>query len=301
MKRNFFPMVPVLLLCMAAAAVFAGTGKTVEKTFSNVKRIKIKLVLGSCEIKKSKDSNVYVRVEYTYKDDDFEARFRETGTSVEMSEKFHDGDNDGGSSNWTLLVPEGINIDFNSATGSLVLEGFQGDIDANTGTGDYEIKDSKGQIELNSGTGELEINDCEGDFDLNSGTGDVILENCTGDFDANSGTGDVEGSNLTIASDCSFNSGTGDATVIAPKGDQFDLTVSSGTGDALLDMKGAPLKGSFEFEANKRKGRIICSEKFDIEEEYEEGGSTILKKSFSKGAEPCYSIHTGTGKAELKK
>ncbi len=298
MKRTFTSLVLAVLVLMAASA-FAGAGKTVEKTFSNVKRIKVKLILGDCEIKKSADANVHVRVEYTYDDEEFEARFKEGATALEISEKLHDGDN--GSSHWFLLLPDGIDVDFNAATGSLFIDGFQGSLEANTGTGEYTVKNVKGEIELNTGTGELEISDSEGEFDVNSGTGDVIIENCKGDFSANSGTGDVEGSNMAIEGEGDFNSGTGDATVIAPKGDQFTLSVSSGTGDALLDMKGAPLKGSFEFEANKRRGRIICSEKFDREDEYEDGDNTIVKKSFSKGAGPEYYIHTGTGKAELKK
>ena len=90
--------------------------------------------------------------------------------------------------------------------------------------------------------------------------------------------------------------------VISPKGSGFDLTVSSGTNDAIVDMDGNSFEGYFEFSAQKRRGRIDSPEKFDKEEEYEQGDQIYLRKSFTKGNSITrFYIKTGTGNAKLKK
>jgi hypothetical protein len=125
---------------------------------------------------------------------------------------------------------------------------------------------------------------------------------CEGDFDANSGTGEVEAKNIILDNEGEFNSGTGDVSVISPGGQNFTLEINSGTNDALLDMRGQKLKGYFEFTTQAGSGKIRSSEKFDKEEEYQEGRTTYLKKSFTRGgSNPKYYISSGTGDAELKK
>lgn len=300
--RNFKKIITgaIFFGLLLSGSVFANADKVIEKQYSGKEKIKIKLILGSCLLQKSKDSSIHVKVVHSYDEDDFEAIFREKGKKLILKESLH---GNGGHSKWTVAVPEGVEIDFEAATGDLIIEGTTGiEIDGNTGTGDIEINNVQGKFKLNTGTGSIDAEQCKGEMDLNSGTGRVKIKNSAGNFEANSGTGDVYAEDITIEDDAEFSSGTGDAEVKLPKGSDFDLTISSGTGDAFLDMDGLPIEGYFEFTAHARKGRIASPIEFDTVDEYENGNSDYIRKSFTIGKKtPRYFISTGTGKAKLIK
>ena len=291
----------LILGMMMSFLLFAQEEKEVKKTYDKAKEVRLKLVLGNCLIKKSTDKKIHVRLVYTYEDEKFEPKFQEKRQRVYLQEKFH-GNNPRGYSRWTLSVPDGIEIDFKSATGDLSIENISGDIEGSTGTGNIEIESATGEFDLSTGTGNVEVFDSEGEFELSSGTGDVDINNSRGNFDAGSGTGDVEASNITLEEEGEFSSGTGDAEVTIPKGQDYDLSIRSGTDDAVLHMNGKPVKGYFEFTAHARKGRITSPVKFDKEEEFTEGNNKYLRKSFTKGKKsPRIYIKTGTGRAILKR
>jgi len=231
----------------------------------------------------------------------YEPRMEERRDTLYLEEKMH-GNNPKGYSTWTVEVPDDIEIDFKSATGNLAVAGLNLEIDGSTGTGNIELSQVEGKYDLSSGTGDVEAYDSEGEFEFSSGTGNVEIKNCKGNFDASSGTGDVNAEGLTLEFDGEFSSGTGDAEVSFPDGTDFELRVSSGTDDAILNMNGKQVKGYFEFTCHARKGRIVCPVKFDNEEEYKQNDQTYLRKSFTQGKDtPKIYIKTGTGTAKLEK
>jgi DUF4097 and DUF4098 domain-containing protein YvlB len=300
MKVKIFFVIVFLMLFTFLFNLFAQGKKEIEKTFENKEQVKIELVLGDCLIKSSPDDEIHVRLVYSYNDEYFEAKFTEKSSSLVIREKFH-GQNGNGYSRWTISIPEKSEVEIETATGDINLEGVNGKYEGSSGTGSIEVLDAKGEFEFNSGTGSVIVEGSAGEFDLNSGTGRVKIENCTGEFDANSGTGRVRAHNITIDSEGEFNSGTGDVEVSRPKGKDFDLSVNSGTNDATVDMDGLPIEGYYEFTASARSGDIDCPVDFDTEEEYDDGGET-MRKSFTRGKKsPRYYISTGTGTAELKR
>jgi len=310
----------VFLSFMVSAALLAAPEEKVDKTFGKKDEIRFKLVLGDCQLKKSSDGRIHVHLVYSYEPDmSYEPRMEERGDTLYLEEKMR-GNNPKGYSTWTVEVPDDIEIDFKSATGSLVVEGLKleidgstgtgnielskvnGEYDLSTGTGDIDLNQVKGEYDLSSGTGDVEAYDSEGEFELSSGTGNVEIKNCKGNFDASSGTGDVNAEGLTLELDGEFSSGTGDAEVSFPNGTDFELRVSSGTDDAILNMNGKQIKGYFEFTCQARRGRIVCPVKFDKEEEYKQNDQVYLRKSFTQGKDvPKVYIKTGTGTAKLKK
>jgi DUF4097 and DUF4098 domain-containing protein YvlB len=292
----------VFLGFVVSAALLAAPEEKLDKTFAKKDEIRFKLVLGDCQLKKSSDSRIHVHLVYSYEPDmSFEPRIEERGGRLYLEEKIR-GNNPKGYSTWTVEVPDDIEIEYKSATGSLTVEGLKLEIDGSTGTGDIVLSQVKGEFDLSTGTGDVEASDSEGEFDLSSGTGNVEFKNCKGNFDASSGTGDVMAEGLTIEFDGEFSSGTGDAEVSFPDGTDFELRVSSGTDDAILDMNGKQIRGYFEFTCQARRGRIICPVKFDKEEEYKQNDHTYLRKSFTQGKDvPKIYIKTGTGTAKLKK
>jgi hypothetical protein len=299
--KHMIKMLGLVMLFCLTSLVMAGPDKKIEKSFEAKKKVKIKLALSDCVLKSSTDNKIHASVSYTYSDDEYEVVFRESGNSVTMQEKFP-GDDARGSAEWVVSVPKDIKVDVNSGTGDLILSASQTEIDGNTGTGDIELTDASGEFELNSGTGSLDIQTSEGDFDLNSGTGKVRIKNCKGNFNANSGTGSVEAQKITFTEEGEFNSGTGDVEVIEPTGDDYELTLNSGTGDAVLDFNGAELSGYFEFKAGLDRGRIKADLDFDrVEEHGYNGNGTLVKSVKIKSDTPRFYISTGNGTAELIK
>ena len=300
MKRRTIAVVSILWYGLTLSApLLGGWGEEIEKAYENKKELRIKFVLGDCELKKSTDDKIHVHLVYTYDEGKFEPKFRERGSVLTLREKFY-GDNPNGYSRWTISVPDGLEIDFESATGDFRVEGISGEMDGSSGTGNMELRKVGGEIDVSSGTGNVELMDSKGEFEASSGTGDVLVENSEGTFDVSSGTGDVEASGITIIDEGEFSSGTGDVMVTGPKGENFDLSVSSGTDDAVLRMGGLPIQGYFEFTSHARKGRITCPVAFDTEEEYWEGDELYYRKSFAKGNDTTrFYIKTGTGKAKL--
>jgi len=290
-----------ILLCIVLSnQLFAQRGKIFKESYDTKDRVKIKLVLGDCTIKKSDDSNILVMVNYTYDDDNYEVRVKEKAKSLTLEEKFF-GEDTQGDSEWTIHLPENVEVDFSTATGDLTVENVSVELDANSGTGNLSVSKSNGEFDLNSGTGDVKVNDANGEFDLNSGTGDVEISNSRGEFDVNSGTGDVKGSHLTVEDEGEFNSGTGDAEVTDPKGENFDLSLNSGTGDATLILDDTPLEGYFEFRTTSSRGDIKCPIDFDEESESWDDHDEYVRKSFTRGKKtPRYFISTGSGTAELK-
>lgn len=296
----------LFLTSLMIVPVLAQDEKEIKESFDNPGEVKLKLVLGDCEIIKSKDKRIHVRLVYAYdEDDDFEAIFREQTRRLILEEKFHSRHRNNGPegySHWTVAVPDDVEIDFNTATGDVSVNGVDLEMDGNTGTGDIEITEGKGLFDLNTGTGNIEIANSQGEYDVNSGTGRVEIKDSKGTFDGNSGTGRVTATNITIIDEAQFNSGTGDVIVKAPKGKDFDLSISSGTDDAVLDMDGQKIEGTFEMTCHARKGDISSPVKFDDEEEYWQGDERYFRKTFSKGSSGNrYYISTGTGRAKLKK
>ena len=310
----------IFLGFMVSTALLAAPEERVDKTFGKKDEIRFKLVLGDCHLKKSSDSRIHVHLVYSYEPDmSYEPRMVERGDTLYLEEKMH-GNNPKGHSAWTVEVPDDIEIEFGSATGDLTVEGLiieidgstgtgdidliqvEGEYDLSTGTGHVELSQAKGEFDLSSGTGNVNASDSEGEFELSSGTGYVKIKNCKGNFDASSGTNDVKAEGLTIEFDGEFSSGTNDVEVSFPDGTDFELRISSGTDDAILDMNGKQIRGYFEFTCHERKGRIVCPVKFDKEEEYEQYDQTYLRKSFTQGKDtPKVYIRTGTGTAKLKK
>ncbi len=319
MKRTLGILVLVALVCSLSTVAFAKKTKVIEKTFDGVNELKIETILGDCIIKQGDGDKIIIRVEYTYDDDDFEAKFKERGGSLHIEEDL-DGNDIRGDSEWFITVPAGIVIEFKSATGSLkasglsgeleassgtgnmIIDGYKGEIDLNSGTGNVILAGSKGEFKLNSGTGNVTIEDSDGDFDANSGTGDVQITKASGDFEANSGTGDVEATELELEDYGDFSSGTGNAQIDLPSGKAYELEVSSGTGKATIECGGSDLDAYVEMSMRKRDGKISSSFDFEDEEVYERNDEKYIRKWFTKGdGSRKIEIRTGTGRAKIKK
>jgi len=303
MKKTKALLITVLFIGLITAPAFtAGFEKEAEETFDAKKEVRIKLILGDCRLEKSSDSKIHVHLVYEYDQmENFEFRMEDRERYINLEEDLS-GKNNDGYSRWTVAVPDDTEIEFNSATGNLKIQGLSLEVDASTGTGEIDIMDIKGEVDVSTGTGDVLLENCTGDIEASSGTGNVHVRNCKGNIEASSGTGDVKAAGITLEYEGDFSSGTGDAEVEFPDGKDFELTVSSGTDDAVLMMKGKPIKGYFEFRCHARRGRIISPLAFDSEKQEGEDDDIYLVKSFTKeSASPKVYIRTGTGRAKMVK
>jgi len=290
----------------------------VEKSFDGISSIRLNTASGDCDIQKGSGSQVSVMVEFTYDPDDFELKMEKNGSRLVLEEKFN-ARNMRGSSEWTLLVPDGLDIDFNSGSGSLDLTGLKvdmkfntgsgdadvrnvdGDLNFNSGSGDFEFYEVKGEVRANSGSGDHKLNSVNASVKANSGSGDVDLDRSTGEFKLNTGSGDVEAENISLTQDGNFNTGSGDVEVSLLASLDHDINLNSGSGDAVLDFNGNNIEGIITMKAKKRGGDIRAPFEFDKVEEIEENGEIYIKKTKKIGNKNIeIYVGTGTGTAVIR-
>ena len=298
-KKIIFLSLTIGLFILQNSIAFAE--EEIQKTFDKKKEIEIKCVLGGCEILKSKDNKIHVDLIYSYDEEDFKAEFEERGDKLVIEEEIY-GNNSNGHSHWKIYIPDGMEVDFESATGGLTVEGVDADLEGSSGTGSMTLINIKGEYEVSSGTGSVKLSDSEGEFELSSGTGRIRIEDSKGIFEGSSGTGSVKAENIIIEDEADFSSGTGSVNVTLIKGKDFELNLGSGTGSVELDLGGKKIDGYYEFTTNARNGKIDSPYKFDNEEEFWEGNAEKVKKSFTigKSATRIY-LSSGTGRVKLEK
>ncbi len=304
MRKAFLKKLIILGLILGCSLPgLSQTEKTIEKTFGPKNKIRLKLVLGECSIQKSSDNRIHVNLIYWYEDDIFEPIFREQGTRLYLEEDFHSNRETGdGYSRWTLYVPDDTEIEFKSATGDLQVKDIKTELEGKSGTGNMELLEVTGEFEVKSGTGFITVQNSKGEFELSSGTGNIRIQDTQARFDVASGTGDVKAQNILIDMDASFRSGTGDAEIKEIQGTGYDLSIKSGTGAAELDLNGKSLEGTVEMQCQERSGKIVSDFPFDVEETFTRDNEVYLRKIINRtSSDNRIEIHTGTGKAVLKK
>lgn len=313
MKKSF----TTLLLCLFLIHMSLAQQK-VEKSFDGISSIRLNTASGDCNIQKGSGAQVNVLAEFTYDPEDFEVKMEKDGSRLVLEEKFH-ASSMRGESKWSLKVPDGLDIDFNSGSGKLELSDLKVEMKYNSGSGDATVQNVNGELNFNSGSGDFEFNEVEGEIKANSGSGnhrlnsvnalvkantgsgDVELDRSAGEFKLNTGSGDVEAGNITLTENGNFNTGSGDVEVSLQASLDHDINVNSGSGDAVLDFNGHKIEGNIVMKAKKRGGDIRAPFEFDQVEEIEENGDIYIKKTKRIGNKDIdIYIGTGTGSAVLR-
>jgi len=289
----------VIVLLIAPTLVLAGRRQEETRTFEGVEAIRINTVSGDCVVQKGSGDEVTVEVVWSYSPrDSFEPRFTDRGRVLKLSEDMY-GSNSG-SSLWTLTVPDGVEIRFNSASGGIRISELEGEFSAETASGDIEIDRCRGEFDFSSASGDVEMIECSGDFDLNTASGDIELRACQGDFETSTASGEIDADGVILDEASEFSTASGRAIVTLGATAEHDLRVSTASGRATLDYNGNPIKGYFEFTAKYRDGRIDAPFDFDDEEGYRRWGDRYVRKWFTKEADtPEIFIETASGHAVL--
>jgi hypothetical protein len=295
--------------------------KTVSKSFSGIKKIRMNTASGSCTIRKSADATVKVSVDYTYDEDRFEPRMEQEGDRLVIKETYN-GNSVSGRAQWTITIPDNMSFNYTTGSGDLEATDLTLELDANTGSGNLTFTNVKGNVEGSTGSGDIELSNFNGELRANTGSGDIRAEKCSGELGlncgsgnmrltdnqvsitANTGSGTIRASNMKLDGSSSFNTGSGSVEVTLTASPKFDVSVNSGSGDAALNFNGNPIQGQIIMRYSKKNGRIEAPFEFDKTEEIDNnrGNDVTIEKSVAKGnGTNKIRVSTGSGTAILRK
>lgn len=316
MNRNKYMLMLALLVSFSLHA----QEKNIKKSFSDVTEINLSTASGDCQIIKSTGNKVEVEVVYSYSDDIFKAILEQDGGVLELKEKFERNSNSNGDSKWTLSVPDKMEIDINSGSGNIkaksialklktntgsgdiTLDYASGEIKANTGSGEFSADSFEGSMKINTGSGDVDLTNSKGEFRINLGSGDIEASKLSGEFSMNVGSGDIDTKDIVLTGASSFNSGSGDVRITLESALKNDISVNSGSGNAILDFNGTKVEGEVTMKANKKNGDISAPFEFDEVTEEGNGNQTIIKKTAKIGSSNVkIKIATGSGRAVIEK
>lgn len=309
----------VLVFCLLMITMISNA-QEVTKSFSGVKKIRLSTSGGDCILKKGSSEEVKVELTYTYSTEKFTPVMDKEGSTLILKEQFERGSTSGNST-WTLTIPQNMELDFNTGSGSLKGEGLTLELKSNSGSGNVELKNTdgdfrlnsgsgsviliatKGDVSANSGSGNIEVDGADGEVKANVGSGNIKIYNAKGMFAANSGSGDVKVDKVILTDKSSFNSGSGDVKVALSEAPAYSLSLNSGSGDAILDFGGNKMEGTVVMTANKKNGEIRAPFSFDKTEEIEDGGNQVRIRKTAKLSDKDIQIKigTGSGKAVVEK
>ena len=297
-------MIVILLAVFACSIVpcglsARGRGRT-EKTFDKKPLVEMRFVSGDCKVTRSTDGRISVSVVSKVRPEDaFEPEMTERGDRLLLREHF-DGSSSG-SVRWTVSVPGGTNIRFESASGGIELSGLKSDLKASTASGDIRLSDMEGELELSTASGNIHADNISGRITFSTASGDIEANNTTGEMELSTASGTVRADQVTLTEESSFSAASGDVSVKLAKGAEHDLEASSASGNATVNFDGNPLEGYFELTVKADDGRIACPFKFDNEKQFTRGRDDYVTKSFTKGkSSPKIRISSATGRAELR-
>jgi DUF4097 and DUF4098 domain-containing protein YvlB len=334
-------VIAVMFLELVCGAAFAAGVEEVHKKFEGVKSVSLSTVSGDCVVKTHKSAEVLVDIEYDVEPQgSFRYRMNERGDKLVLEEDWESehGSSMSGEVTWTITLPEGLDIKFSTASGDLSVTGPVGRVKASTASGDIDIVDAKGDMDISTASGDVLLRNAAGAKEISTASGDIRIENSNDDIDASTASGRIEAvggagdmnlstasgeiditdskgafdlscasgeitaKGITIEGESGFSTASGSVEIVLAATSEYDITLSTASGDITLNYNGKPVKGYFEFEARKKRGRISSPYSFDSEEEFEQHGDTYVRKSFSVGGKsPSIYFSTASGSIVLKK
>jgi hypothetical protein len=309
-------------ICLLFLTFYTQAQERITKDFSGIEKISINTSSGDCILKKGNGSEVKVELVHDF-GNGYEPVIEKEGSKLIIKEEFKRGSWNG-SAKWTLTIPDNMDIrfntgsgdfeasnlkfelDMNTGSGDIILSSIKGDLRSNTGSGDVEVSDFDGELKANTGSGNMRLANAVGEVKLNCGSGNIRIKDTNAAISANVGSGDIDASGLTLAGSSSFNSGSGTTEVALAASPKFDISVNSGSGDAILDFEGNKIEGLVVMRANKKNGRISAPFAFDKEEEEQQGSGrwdqTVIKKTAQIGSSNVeIKVGSGSGTAKISK
>jgi DUF4097 and DUF4098 domain-containing protein YvlB len=319
MKKSIFCFLSILLVLKVSSLYPASGENPSSKTFPAKKVVEINTSSGDCIIKGGAVDKITVDLEVKVEPADaFNPEFLERADRLIINEKWYGRSH--GSVIWKITVPVKTEIELETASGDISLEGLTSDVEIQTASGDVTVEQYKGGLELETASGDIILTGCEGEFEissasgdinisriegnieLSSASGDIDIEDSQGGFELETASGDIQAIRLDMQSASEFSAASGDIEIVLSNSPANSLSLSSASGDIILDYNGNPLKGRFEFTTRRHRGEIDAPVTFDKEETSEAHGKEYVKKTFTaSGNEPLITLETVSGQITLRK
>ncbi|MGW8122949.1 DUF4097 family beta strand repeat-containing protein [Roseivirga echinicomitans] len=306
-----------ITLLAFVALVFTTTAfaqERITKTFLGIENVNLTTASGNGTIKRSKNSEVTVTVEYTFDDDIYKPIFEQNGSTLKIDEKFERSRWNRGYARWTLEVPNGIDLNFKTGSGNIEVSGVNINVVARSGSGNIYIQDLEGTVSSITGSGNLEfsnligthngstgsgnirIDRSQGDSDMSTGSGNVRLRDVSGAFKMSSGSGNIIVESAAIKGASGFRTGSGNVEVGLSSALNYDLNLGTGSGNATLNFNGSQIAGEFIMEASS-KNSIQAPFNFD---NASERGRRHVKEAKIGNKNIVVKISSGSGRAVVR-
>jgi Putative adhesin len=152
-----------------------------------------------------------------------------------------------------ITVPANCDVQLNTGSGRVAIQGPSGDIRVRTGSGGIEASDLQGQIALKTGSGGIRAYNLQGSTLIQTGSGGIKLDRLQGSASVRTGSGGIviESSALLRASN--FTTGSGGIVFDGSIDRRSNVEMKTGSGGINLRL---PFDSAFTLDARTGSGGV---------------------------------------------
>ncbi len=293
-------------------------------SFDGANRVEIEGVSGDIAVQSGGGSQITIEVtEDVSPANAFRAEVEQDGSTIRVRENWTRRGR--GSVEWTLVIPEGSDtvIVVETASGDLVADA-DARFEFSTASGDVRLSDMSvvegssfttasgnlvltevsvgDDVKMSTASGDIEFSGVRAGrgFAASTASGNVDVGNSEGVMNASSASGDVRVDEDSLTGPSTYSSASGDVTVRLGAAPEYELEVSSASGDARLE---APFGADFTLIMTKRRDRGDIDSPFEAtsEREFERNGRTYVEQTVVRGSgQPEIRVSTASGSIEVR-
>lgn len=155
--------------------------------------------------------------------------------------------------NFEITVPPTCDIQLNTGSGQVSLQGTSGNIRARSGSGGIEANNLQGQIELKTGSGSIQGDNLQGTAQLQTGSGRITLYEIKGPVTAKTGSGRIEIGRGSLARASRISTGSGSIDFEGTIDPRSNIDMHTGSGGIQLRL---PANSAFILDARTGSGGV---------------------------------------------
>ncbi|MYG00287.1 DUF4097 domain-containing protein [Candidatus Poribacteria bacterium] len=183
--------------------------------------------------------------------DDFKVTFNKEGSNLTIKGEFENGRNywrrqqNDLKIRFQVTVPKKYNVDLNTPSGDLSIEGVTGKVQAQSSAGDITGKNIFGTVNTQTSAGDLRLEKVKGIIFGRSSDGDITLANCQGKVDVKTSEGDIHAETSTQPKhDWNLKSSDGDIvfTLISNLAAEIDAQTKAGSISTDFHVQGTEIQ-----------------------------------------------------------
>jgi len=250
-------------MAVALAGCFAQRGElgTVDRTFTVNGPVRLELTNGAGDSKVTVGSPSEVRIHAEFHVKSWsDSRAQTRANEMKSNPPFSQEGNlirIGGAGlhasavvfNYTITVPPETEIQANSESGDIEVNGVKGPLSVTTGSANVLASNVAGDVHARSGSGTISLASIQGQAQATSGSGDITVANVHGDVRIQTGSGAIRIGSPAGAVVASTGSGS-----LSVSGAMEDLRLRSGSGN--IAVAGDPEGGTY-WDFHTSSGNVI--------------------------------------------